>query len=63
MNEVTEIITAQITIINRNMSDGAVEMYLADKEKRLDALNNTLKAICNADDVNVEIKDFVIEKQ
>ena len=63
MNEVTEIITAQITIINRNMSDGAVEMYLADKEKRIDALNNTLKAICNADDVNVEIKDFVIEKQ
>ena len=63
MNEVTEIITAQITIINRNMSDGSVEIYLADKEKRLDALNNTLKAICNADDVNVEIKDFVIEKQ
>ena len=45
------------------MSDGAVEKYLADKEKRLDAFNNTLKAICNADDVNVEIKDFVIEKQ
>lgn len=63
MNEVTEIITAQITIINRNMSNGSVEKFLAEKEERLGTLKGTLKTVYNADDVNVEIKDFVIEKQ
>jgi len=61
MKEITRIITAQITVISK-MSDDEADLFISHKEDAKELLENSLKEECNADDVIVEIKDFVMDK-
>lgn len=58
MSEVTRIVTAQITIIEKMPPESADDVVASQKlaEKNV---ADTLRKIYNADDVLVEIQDFV----
>lgn len=58
MSEVTRIITAQITIIER-MSEDSANDVVASQAIAKKNVADTLRNLYNADDVLVEIKDFV----
>ena len=61
MKEITRIITAQITIIEQ-MPEYDAESVLACKEEAQENVKNTLQNLYNADDVKVEIQDFLMDK-
>lgn len=61
MQEITRIITAQVTLIERMTKEDAekVMAYKPDAEKNI---SDTLRKLYNADDVKVQIQDFVMDK-
>lgn len=61
MKEITRIITAQITIIEQ-MPEYDAESVLACKEEAQENVKNTLQNLYKADDVKVEIQDFLMDK-
>ncbi len=61
MKEITRIITAQVTLIDR-LEDEDIDVIVAGKELAEESVKTTLKKLYKADDVQVEIKDFVIDK-
>lgn len=61
MKEITRIITAQITLIE-TMPDEDAETIIKAKEDAEKKFADDIKWIYSADDVTVEIKDFVLEK-
>ena len=63
MNEVTEIITAQITVVKKNLDEESVKVIEESKAERKGLIADALKNFFDADNVTIEIKDFVIEKQ
>lgn len=62
MKEVTRIVTAQITIIEK-MAEKDVDMVLSVKDEAEKNVSDTLRKIYNADDVQVNIQDFVMDKE
>jgi len=60
MSEITRVIDARITIIEKMPKEDAdmVLSYKAEAEKNV---TETLKKLYSADDVQVEIHDFVME--
>lgn len=61
MKEITRIITAQITLIE-TMEDEFADSIISSKEDSEKNFVDSLKKLYRADDVTVEIKDFVLEK-
>ena len=61
MKEITRIITAQITLIE-TMEDEFADSIISSKEDSEKIFVDSLKKLYSADDVTVEIKDFVLEK-
>lgn len=61
MKEITRIITAQITIIEQ-MPEYDAESVLACKDEAQENVKNTLQNLYKADDVKVEIQDFLMDK-
>lgn len=61
MKEITRIITAQITLIE-TMEDEFADSIISSKEDSEKNFVDSLKNLYRADDVTVEIKDFVLEK-
>lgn len=61
MKEVRRIVSAQITIIEKMTEDDADNVVSAkpDAEKNV---ADTLRHLYNADDVKVQIQDFVADK-
>lgn len=59
MKEITRIITAQITIIEQ-MPEYDAESVLACKDEAQENVKNTLQNLYKADDVKVEIQDFMM---
>ena len=62
MKEITRIITAQITLIEE-MPDYDADSILEAKEEATANVKRTLQQLYKADDVNVNIQDFVRDKQ
>ena len=60
MKEVTRIVKAQITIIEK-VPDKDVDTIISAKEDAEVNVKNTLQRLYDADDVQVEIKDFVMD--
>ena len=58
MKEVTREITAKVTIIETMTDEDADSVVLARKEAEKN-VKNDLRKIYGADNVNVEIRDFV----
>lgn len=58
MNEITRIVNAQITIIEK-ATDKDTERIIASQKDASENIANDLKKIYHADDVQVEIHDFV----
>ena len=61
MKEITRIINAQVTIIER-MNDAEADNVVSSQKDVEKYVENTLKKHFNADDVQVEINDFVMDK-
>lgn len=59
MKEVTRIITAEITIIEKELTDGEAESIEKTKQDAVESVTKALKDAYNADDVKVVIKDFI----
>ena len=62
MKEITRIINAQITMIGK-VSDKDADTIIKSKNDAEKNVANDLKRIYKADDVQVEIKDFVMGKE
>ena len=60
MKEVTRIVNAQITIIEK-VPDKDVDTIISTKEDAEANVKNTMQQLYNAADVQVEIKDFVMD--
>ncbi len=60
MNEVTRIFTIQATMVTR-VTEDVLDRGLADKQGAIRMLREDLGAYFNADDVQVQIQDFVME--
>ena len=58
MKELTRIITAQITLIGQ-IEEKDEEEIIASKEEAQENVKNTLQNLYSADDVTVNIQDFV----
>lgn len=61
MKEITRIITAQITLIE-TMPDDDADAIIKAKEVARANVTNDLKKMYKADDVKVDIQDFVLDK-
>lgn len=61
MKELTRIITAQITLIEQ-MPDDDADTIIASKEQAQQNVKDTLQNLYSADDVTVNIQDFVRDK-
>ena len=61
MKEITRIVDAKITIIE-NVLDNDVDKIIEAKKDAAENVANTLKCLYRADDVQVEIHDFVMDK-
>ena len=63
--ELTRVINAQITLIMKNQEDGDLNVIMNEDTKA--DCKEVIKNICNdflgADDVQVEIHDFVLDKE
>lgn len=60
MKEITRIIDVKITIIEK-MTDEDADMIVLAKADAEANVKETLKSLYEADDVQVEIKDFVAD--
>ena len=60
MKEITRIITAQVTMVEK-MTDEDADQLLAYKEKAEKNVTETLRNLYDAHDVNVQIQDFVAD--
>ena len=60
MKEVTRIVNVQITIIEK-VPDKDVDTIISSKEDTEINVKNTMQQLYNVDDVQVEIKDFVMD--
>lgn len=60
MKEITRIIDVKITIIEK-MTDEDADMIVLAKADAEANVKETLKSLYEADDVQVEIKDFVMD--
>lgn len=63
MKEVTEIITAQITVIKKGVDESDVKVIEESKEEKQILIADALKNFFGADDVTIEIKDFIIDEE
>lgn len=63
MKEVTEIITAEITIIKRNLDEEDVKVIEESRAEKEQLLAQTFKNFYDADDVKVHIQDFIHDKE
>lgn len=61
MKEITRIITAEVTIIAKNLTDEEAQDILETKQDAVEAVTEALKGAYDADDVRVTIKDFIGE--
>lgn len=61
MKEITRIVSAQVTIIQK-MADEDAEMVLSCKPEAEKNVADTLRKLYDADDVQVQIQDFVMDK-
>lgn len=61
MKEVTEIITAQITVIKKGLDADDVRIIEESKAEKEELTATTFKNFYGADDVRVTIKDFIRE--
>lgn len=61
MKEITRIINAQVTIIE-SMKDEEADNVISSKEHFTKFVENTFRNNFNTDDVRVEVKDFVLDK-
>ena len=63
--ELTRVINAQITLIMKNQEDGDLDVIMSEDTKA--DCKEVIKNMCNdflgADDVQVEIHDFVLDKE
>lgn len=61
MKEITRIINAQVTIVEK-MNDEEADNVVSSKDDAEKVLEGILKKHFMADDVQVEIKDFMLDK-
>ena len=61
MQEITRIITAQVTLVDKMTAEDA-EKIISAKAQAEKNVANTLRKLYKADDVKVQIQDFVMDK-
>ena len=63
--ELTRVINAQITLIMKNQEDGDLDVIMSEdtKEDCKEVIKNMCNDFLGADDVQVEIHDFVLDKE
>jgi hypothetical protein len=62
MSELTRVIEARITIINK-LPDRDAEMVHSYKDEAAQHVAEKLRELYTADDVQVEIHDFILDKE
>lgn len=62
MKEITRIIEAQVTVIDRMKDDDADMVVMSKKDAEKNAKDALMKMF-SADDVQVEIHDFMMDKE
>lgn len=63
MKEITRIIDAKITIVEKIDNTDDVDLILNAKSDAEENVKATLHDLYNAEDVQVEIHDFVMDKE
>lgn len=61
--EVTEIMTIQVTTIAKNVSKKTADIIFKEREKRAEEIKNAIKEACEADDVTVQVQYFVRDQK